>query len=132
MAKVLVLSGILTFSLHEWLGCKVVTEEDITGNRDYKAVTESDKVKIASAVRNNEFDLIIVMVAKDDEGAGMEKVRAIKQVGDDLCRKIIVVSIFALDEAKNEDYRAIGVARLITTLNIIDCVEQELSLRKAA
>ena len=132
MAKVLVLSGSLTFGLPEWLGCKVVTECDITGNRNYKAVTEPDKTKIASAVREMEFDLIIVRTAKDDGGAGLEKVRLIKQIRDDLCRKIIIVSIFALGEIKNEEYLALGVARFTTIYKIVDYVMRELSLREAA
>jgi len=131
MAKVLVLAGNLTFGLSEWLGCKMVTEEDITGNRNFKVITEPDKAKIAFAVRENNFDLIIIRTAKDDEGAGLEKVRVIKAVKDDLCQQIIIVSV-SISKIRTENYRALGVTRFTTIYKIIECVEQVLSLNKAA
>ena len=129
MAIVLVLADILTFNLREWLGCEVVTEEDVTGSRNFKDISESDKVKIASAVRKTKFDLIIVRVAKDGGGAGMEKVKTIKQVENDLCQQIIIVSV-SISKIRTEDYRALGIAHFTTTYKIVDYVRQELSSRE--
>jgi len=131
MAKILALSGALTFGLSEWLGCKVVTEENITKNRNFKDISGHDKAKIASVVRENEFDFIIIRTSEDNNGAGLEKARIIKNTREYLCQQIIIVSVFTLTEAEKQYYYDLGIKHFTIISKVSNYVEQLLSLRKA-